>query len=74
MMIVPCYELDRNMVQSCPAITKIDWTTVFFTLYTVIYVDFIYVRKQERYEGEKLGKNSNRPLGSVESVKGYIYM
>ena len=66
-----CYELDRNIVQSCPAITKIDWTTVFFAFYMVIYVDFIYARKQERYDGEKLGTNSNGHVGSVEPVKGY---
>ena len=32
---------------------------------------FIYVRKQERYDGEKVGKNSNRPVGSIEAVKEY---
>ena len=71
-MIVPCYKLDRNIVQSCPAITKIDQITVFFTFYTVIYVDFIYLRKKERYDGEKLGKSSKGPVGSVEAVKGYL--
>ena len=72
MMIMFYYKLDHNIVQSCRAITKIDRSTVFFTFYTLIYVDFTYVRKQERYDGKKLGSNSNRPIGSIEPVKGYI--
>ena len=34
----------------------------------------MYVRKQERYDDENLGGNSNRPVGSVEPVKGYTYV
>ena len=72
MTIVPCYELDRNIVQSCPSITKIIWTTIIFTRYTVMYVDFIYMKNQERYDGEKLGKHSKGPVGCVKAVKGYF--
>ena len=45
MRIMSCHEVDRNIVQSSSTNVKLDWTRLFSTLYTLIYIAFAYVQK-----------------------------